>query len=561
MKKLYRDQSMKKRLYLVFFAFTLVPIIFIFVAGMIIEYKNETERSNTVVERQLNTEVDVMNKNIDKDIGKSEIISRSTIITDGLRADYTGDIGAVMSYYSELGVFMSGFDFQLINNNERCCIYTFNKSLPMSKYIDSVEELEKNSSLWTKLANSSNSDIVWDYSNIHEQYRYISLFRKIYYYEELLGFLEVRIYVEDLTYSLKNLSDNEEGYIVCKNPDGEVFYSDKNESEMGNGTQHTAKLNDGSEVIFTVNNGNILQRYYKYIILYFIGFVVLALVLSYAYRMMISSITKDLNEFIEVLRNNNLTASKYFEDQSVDPDIALIKKKFKNLIDQIHQMNREIIEIDKAKRSIELEFLQSGINPHLLYNSLSVIKWRMLRLNQTGIAKLIDNMTDYYRRIISDGNYIVTVREELELTDKYIDIVEFSYENEYRIIKDIDENALDCITIKLILQPIVENAILHGLLDKEDGEIIIKVRKQEKYLIFTITDNGYGMSEDDIKKALDTTKIPKRKGGYGISNTIKRIKAYYGNECGIEIKSKIGEGTTVVVNVLDMKREELMEKF
>ena len=170
-------------------------------------------------------------------------------------------------------------------------------------------------------------------------------------------------------------------------------------------------------------------------------------------------------------------------------------------------------------------------------------------------------MSEYYRGILSGGNYIITIKEELELIDKYIKINELSYRNKYTVVKNIDEDVLELYTIKLILQPIVENSILHGLVDNDNAVISITASKENDDIILTVEDNGYGMSEDDIKTALNTEKAQRRKGGYGISNTIKRIKAYYGNEYGIKIKSEIGKGTKVIVRIKNIDREELKLRF
>lgn len=564
MKKFYKSLSIQRKLTTSFFICTVIPVIFIFIFGIVSLRDGERNEYNAGAEKRLISAVNLIDKIIDENILKSENITRNSFVIDGLRANYENDIARVMEYYSELSVFMSGFGLQ----DNVCIIYPLNDSLPMGKYVNSIDMLKERTRVWNKLNAVSNSELVWDYEHakdIEAEAGYISFFRRINNYEELLGFFETRIYLKELTYPLCNIATADGEVILYTGLDGMVFYSNSGNIKHKYDIVHSAKLRDGSIVSCMINTSSVFKSYNRYLIFYFLGFSVLVAVLFFIYKTMVSMVTKDLNDFIGHLQyDNEIGSAEYLSDASGDPDIAIIKHRFNDLLTEKRKMYSDMTEMIRTKKAMELELLQSGINPHLLYNSLSVIKWQMLRLGQMGMAEMIDNMTNYYRSVLAGGNHVITVREELELVERYIKINEFSYENSYKVIKDIDDEVLDCPTIKLILQPIVENSILHGLVEKDDAdECIIKItiKKLEQNILFIVEDNGYGMSEEDIQKALDLERGPKKKGGYGIRNTIKRIKTYYGPECGLNIQSEPGKGTVVTINVINMNRDELKKRL
>lgn len=561
MKNFFRTFGIQKKLIILFFACTVIPIICFLIFAVTSLYRNELAKYNSGVEKKLNGAANVIDKYIDENILKGDTISRSNLIAEGLQKNYAEDFTAAMLYHNELNQFIAGFENY---GDTKFCIYPINESLPQGQCIEDIEKLKERAEIWNELSNGPNTVAVWDYSNVISESSegYISLFRKINYYEKVLGYIEIRMYISKILYPLQNISVDEGERILCTAPDGTEFYNNGAEPKNLFFIKHDVSLICGSVVSSVISDKYVLENCYRYTVYYLLGFLMLVIVLFFLYKRMISSVTKDLSSFIGLLQTNTeLTLDDVEIGKSVDPDVALIKQKFCDLLVKIKKMYTDIVEMNRIRRIMEMELLQSGINPHLLYNSLSVIRWQMMSLKQDNLVEMIDNMSEYYRSVLSGGNYIITIKEELELIDKYIKINELSYRNKYTVVKNIDEDVLELYTIKLILQPIVENSILHGLVDNDNAVISITASKENDDIILAVEDNGYGMSEDDIKTALDTEKAQRRKGGYGISNTIKRIKAYYGNEYGIEIKSEIGKGTKVIVRIKNIDREELKLRF
>ncbi len=204
---------------------------------------------------------------------------------------------------------------------------------------------------------------------------------------------------------------------------------------------------------------------------------------------------------------------------------------------------------------MELELLQTNLNPHMLYNSLSSIRWNLLRCGETKMAEMVDTMVNYYRSVLSNGNSVITVREEIRLIRDYIAINEISYQMKIELEADIGEDLLNTHIVKLLFQPIAENAVIHGLNGKDDGKIYICGRRENGKRIFTIEDNGYGM-DPEVAESLMNLSYKAKFHGYGVQNTIKRIKNYYGEEYGLTIESVKGMGTKVEVIIPEAEKSE-----
>lgn len=192
---------------------------------------------------------------------------------------------------------------------------------------------------------------------------------------------------------------------------------------------------------------------------------------------------------------------------------------------------------------MELELLQLRFNPHLLYNTLNAL---CCQIRNPATVSTIASLCQYYRIVLNNGYLIIKVRDEVSMIKEYLRIETFAYALEQiHIVFDIDDDVLDCSIIKHILQPIVENAIQHGLrpLDR-DGAIFIRIKPDGKFISFEISDDGIGMSDEQIRTLLSPPK-PGTSGGYGIYNVQQRIHTYYGNKYNLSIESKPEQGTSV----------------
>jgi signal transduction histidine kinase len=212
-------------------------------------------------------------------------------------------------------------------------------------------------------------------------------------------------------------------------------------------------------------------------------------------------------------------------------------------------LSQRILTENKA---LELELLQSLINPHFLYNTLRGIK---LTFRDKRLTEVIDALVRYYRIALNMGNNILTVALEIEMLRSYLEIQKFMYEAEINYEIDVNEEVRCCRMIKNLLQPVVENAVLHGIKQRPGERITISGGISGDDMFFSVTDNGTGMTPEKCSQILrgEHTAL----SGYGLYNIQRRIRLYYGENCGLDISSEPGLGTTVVLRL----KKEISPEF
>ena len=215
------------------------------------------------------------------------------------------------------------------------------------------------------------------------------------------------------------------------------------------------------------------------------------------------------------------------------------------MIGQVQRLIEQVSESKLTEKKHEMKALQNQINPHFLYNSLSLINWKAIEVGNKDISNITLALSNFYRTSLNKGKNTLSIADEISNVKSYIEIQLVMHDYEFEVIYDIDDDILDYETLNLILQPIVENAIEHGIDVKEDGEkgiITIRGRKDGDVIHISVEDNGVGMEED--KAAVIITRDSK---GYGIRNVNERIQLYYGEQYCLNVKSKVNEGTCITV--------------
>ena len=212
--------------------------------------------------------------------------------------------------------------------------------------------------------------------------------------------------------------------------------------------------------------------------------------------------------------------------------------------------------LKKNGKITEMRALQAQINPHFLYNSLSIINWKAIEADEQEISKVTLALSTYYRTSLNRGETMTTVVSEMENIRAYLKIQLIMHDNSFRVEEVYDNTMGSCEIPKLILQPLVENAIDHGLdvSEKIEKVLRIKVVQDELFLYFMVEDNGNGMTEEKASQI-----VTYRSKGYGVRNVNERIVLLYGEENKIRVESKEGEGTRVCIRI-PKKKENGHEK-
>lgn len=219
---------------------------------------------------------------------------------------------------------------------------------------------------------------------------------------------------------------------------------------------------------------------------------------------------------------------------------------FNDMAYKTNQLMESLLKEEKEKRITERKLLQSQINPHFLYNTLDSVIWMIQSKKYEGAGKMVSLLAKFFRISLSQGKDIIPLKKELEHAVSYLSIQNIRFQDKFTFTVDWDESLGDCLCPKLIIQPLLENAVYHGMEGMyEDGEIHIKIYLTENMIHIDVIDNGEGMTEEQIAKVVQGDVVSSKSGsGIGVKNVNDRVKLYFGEEYGVRIISAPDEGTT-----------------
>ena len=284
---------------------------------------------------------------------------------------------------------------------------------------------------------------------------------------------------------------------------------------------------------------------------------ILCILLSVAIiRKIVKWITRPLEELAETagqFRKENL---KVRCPVTTKDEIGELAGVFNEMLQRIEYQMENIRQVQKEKRKYELALIQAQIKPHFLYNTLDLIYIFCQMKNTQGAAKVTKAMADYYRTSLSSGREIINIGEEVKNISSYLLIQKERYSNKIDFQIEVDPSIYHYAIPKMTLQPLVENAIYHGLKTrKEKGNIYVKGWSENELIHLLIEDDGVGMSEEKIKEVMENEDDMK-KGHFGLSSVHRRIQIYYGAEYGIRIESKEQVGTKILIRLPQKEEEE-----
>lgn len=236
-------------------------------------------------------------------------------------------------------------------------------------------------------------------------------------------------------------------------------------------------------------------------------------------------------------------------------EIGILKQVFNQMIDSINNLIKQVKQDEKRMAKYELEIIQSQINPHFLYNTLDAISALALINDQDNCLKMTQALGNFYRNSLNSGLELIKVKDEVESIESYITILNMRYDNKIILTCDIEQDIKKLYILKLILQPIVENAVYHGLRNKKgEGNINIHGYRDEDEIIFIVSDDGLGMSEDRVLEVVEG-KIKNGKSGFGLYSSSQRISLYYNINDPIIITSELLSGTEIGIRVKIIDQE------
>ena len=333
---------------------------------------------------------------------------------------------------------------------------------------------------------------------------------------------------------------------------------DTDEDTVLTGTGNNGKLysisrsdKTGWTVVDCTNVRELLSKSRQAQSIYVLTAVVLVIVALLFSRFMASSITlpiQKLRDSMKKVQEGDFSVSDVVVDSR--NEIGSLTKSFDVMTHRIQELMEQNVHEQEQKRKSELKALQSQINPHFLYNTLDSIIWMAEGKKNEEVVLMTASLARLLRQSISNEDEVVPIANEVEYARGYLTIQKMRYKDKLEFQIDVDPSILHIPLIKLVLQPIIENAIYHGLKYKESkGLLIIKGFPKDGNAVLQVIDDGVGMDEETLAHIYDRHKVNYHSNGVGVYNVQKRLKLYYGEDYGITYESVVGKGTTATITI------------
>ena len=282
---------------------------------------------------------------------------------------------------------------------------------------------------------------------------------------------------------------------------------------------------------------------------------IIALIVLRAYSKIVNapvrSLIKSMNAF-----ENQAENFRYKGGNESVTELRIISSSFEHMANTIQNLMERVHREEQELRKTELKALQAQINPHFLYNTLDSIQWMCEQGKTKDAAEMVRALARLFRISISRGRELITIKEELQHAENYLIIQSYRYRSQFSYTIDASDELMDCLCNKITIQPLIENAIYHGIdrmVDEGEIKITVKPAEDDDDILITVSDNGVGMTKEQCGKIL--AKDRSDSGGIGVKNVNDRLKIYFGKKYGLSIESELDVGTTVTVRIPKIDKE------
>ena len=348
-----------------------------------------------------------------------------------------------------------------------------------------------------------------------------------------------QLYNELQTENISLIMGTDQDTVLFGKGSGEKLYSISRSEKTGWTVVNCVRVEE------LLRKSNKAQSLY---VLVAMGLMIVALFFSRFISRSITQPIQQLCDSMERVQEGDFSVSDIVvESQN---EIGSLTKSFNVMTHRIQELMEQNIREQEAKRKSELKALQSQINPHFLYNTLDSIIWMAEGKKNEEVVLMTASLARLLRQSISNEDEVVSIGQEVEYARGDLTIQKMRYKDKMEFQIEVDPSILHIPLIKLVLQPVIENAIYHGLKYKESkGLLLVKGFMKSDNAVLQVIDNGVGMDEETLAHIYERHKVNYQSNGVGVYNVQKRLQLYYGNEYGITYESKKGEGTTATITI------------
>ncbi|MDQ0228012.1 hypothetical protein CHH83_19005 [Bacillus sp. 7586-K] len=439
---------------------------------------------------------------------------------------------------------------------------------------DNSEKIDKYKSKLFKKSIAGDGSNVWvsfeDSSNLIYSTRQIKAYKNLSF--ELLATLVIEVNLDEIVKELPREWDGQEGGIIISNSERPFYLENSilNYEQLifpiKNSQGYLIKKEKGRTFFITYSKSpyadwtywNIIPfgaMFAKVTAMKYIVIIIFLLLYSGAIFLAIKfskHITNPIEKLVSSMKSVqkgdfNIPESIKSNEYNFHNEVGILHNNFYMMIDRINELIKENYEKQLLIKDTEFKALQSQINPHFLYNTLESINWLAKINNQQKISNMVESLGYLLRNAISIKEDVITVREELEIVKHYVTIQKFRFEDRLNFEIEINEQEMDCIVPKLVVQPLVENSINYALETMiECCQIKVMVKKVKNDLHIIVEDNGIGMDKDRLENVMKG-EYKSKGNGIGLKNIESRIKFVFGQEYGLTVESKLNVGTKVIL--------------
>ena len=282
---------------------------------------------------------------------------------------------------------------------------------------------------------------------------------------------------------------------------------------------------------------------------------IIALIVLRAYSKIVNAPVRSLIKAMNAFENQAENFRYKGGNESVT-ELRIISSSFEHMANTIQNLMERVHREEQELRKTELKALQAQINPHFLYNTLDSIQWMCEQGKTKDAAEMVRALARLFRISISRGRELITIKEELQHAENYLIIQSYRYRSQFSYTIDASDELMDCLCNKITIQPLIENAIYHGIdrmVDEGEIKITVKPAEDDDDILITVSDNGVGMTKEQCGKIL--AKDRSDSGGIGVKTVNDRLKIYFGKKYGLSIESELDVGTTVTVRIPKIDKE------
>lgn len=392
---------------------------------------------------------------------------------------------------------------------------------------------------------------------------------------EPIGFIVVNVEGESLQPSYERIGANQVSYVEILDQDG-VLLSGSGQAQpvadeirtgflSGEGTENYSVIGSDKTrymvtsthihkydwTVLSVTPFSEIEKendYYQFVMLLLLGISVLVMIVG---SFLISqSIAVPIKHLVSSMRKISTGHLVPVEFKAGSYEMNVLKDGYNQMVERIETLIERIYDEQKRLRRAELNSIQAQIKPHFLYNSFDAISSLSFAGKSDEVYKLVKSLGTYYRNSLSNGKEVITLGKELEIVKSYVAIQNIRYRGLINLAFDVDQRYIGLPLLKLILQPLVENALYHGIMPKgKNGKVTISAKEDGSWFVIRVADDGVGMNDDQVRMIMNGPMMDEGEGGFGLMNTIQRLQLFYDMPNLLSIESKIGEGTVITIRI------------